>query len=213
MNEPVTAEAVKVIARSDILRSEATMALPALRHEALRPAGLEGVKAVVGSRFATFTPPDLSEGEWVAWWTDMNNACGEIPLDRLEAGMQAHINTGAQFLPKAGELRQHALAAAPSKSEQAYTRAATAVRQRNETPRIAAPRPSREEVSAMMAAFHAQMAEKAPKQAAKPQRPTPSAQVDERGISDDARRLLRRQGYAHVAPPVSDPLAPMEPAA
>ena len=57
----------------------------------------------------------------------------------------------------------------------------------------------------MMADFHARMAEKAPVRQALKLPPTPQARVDERGISDDARRQLReRFGYKHVAPPRDD---------
>jgi hypothetical protein len=201
--EPSTEQAIKVVAGSPILRSEATMALPALKAFAMRPAGPDGVRAVVGQRFATFSPPNLSDGEWEAWWSDFEAVCGDLTEERLEAGMLAYIKTGAQFLPKPGELRQHALAHAAGKWERAYAIAGTAARQAYQETKPAQPppaaRPTREEMSAMMADFQAKMQAKDPWANRKTaHRPTPSAKTDDTGISPEMRAKLEAEG--RIAP-------------
>jgi hypothetical protein len=198
LGEPSTEQAIKVVAGSPILRSEATMALPALKAFAMRPAGPDGVRSVVGPRFATFAPPNLSDGEWEAWWSDFEAVCGDITEERLEAGMLAYIRTGAQFLPKPGELRQHALASAPGKWERAYAIAGTAARQAHAETKPPPPsekRPTREEMAEMMAGFKAQMEAKDPWANRKTAyRPTPCAKVDETGMSPEMRAKLEAEG-------------------
>lgn len=139
-------EAAKTIAGNLTIREEARAALPALKAMAEHPAGEEGVFAVVSRRFASLGKPNLSEEEWRNWWADYYDACADLPLASLEAGMRAWVsNPDAQFIPKAGHLR-HLAEAAPSQTLRRYHRAKRALQiadggapSTTDAPRIADP--------------------------------------------------------------------------
>lgn len=116
------------IAMVPALVDEARAALPALRALVTAPAGPEGVKQVVATRFALYPQPARTEGEWAAWWADYFHVLAELPLVGLEAGMRMWIATPtSEFLPKPGQLRDLARLA-PSRAIARYERARQAVR-------------------------------------------------------------------------------------
>lgn len=175
-----------------------------------RPATHDEIKSIIGSRFATFPQPQRDEGEAAAFFADYFDALDGLSASMIEAGMAAHVkDPDAEFLPKPGRLAHLARTEpATGRWSRAHSRARLAVERSRALPSpMAAPasRPSKQEMSAMMADFHSRMAAKAPVVRTAPRRPTPSARVDGRGISDDARRNLReRFGYRDVAAPHDD---------
>lgn len=179
--------------------------MPGLRAEALKPATTDQIKAIIGQRFALFPQPARNDGEWAAWWADYIDALEGLTPFAIEAGMAAWVrDPEAEFLCKPGKLADLARTA-PNNNRwaRAYDRAnrataplaIAAVQPKEPTPQ--SERPSAEEIAAEMAKFHAVMKEKDPhaKYKAKASRPTPSAAVDERGVSAEMRTLLQ-QRYA-----------------
>jgi hypothetical protein len=119
-------EAIHQIATLPALLAEARKALPALKTVASAPAGNEGVKRVVGSRFAVFPQPERSDGEWAMWWADYFDVLEDVPEGALEAGMKVWLrNPANEFMPKPGQLRQLAMQA-ENPDARAYTRARAA---------------------------------------------------------------------------------------
>lgn len=209
--EPSDERAVETIAKSDILRSEAAMALPALRQAALRPAGHEEIRSIIGSRFATYPQPQRDEGEAAAFWADYYDALEGLTPAQIEAGMAAHVRAPkSEFLPKPGRLADLARS---TPTEGRWTRAHNRARQAVERaraveapPKSEAPRPTKEEIDALLAPVLEKLTAMDPFAAAKEKaaRATPSAPVDERGVSPGMRARLAEMGIAPVHP---DPTA------
>ncbi|RAK51606.1 hypothetical protein [Phenylobacterium soli] len=126
-------DACQEIASYLALREECREILPALREQAERRADQEGIRAVVGRRFATYPQPERNEGEWAAWWRDYYDALTGLSLASLEAAMREWIKrSDSQFLPKPGELRELALRT-PSRALQRYQRARRVVELSSQT--------------------------------------------------------------------------------
>lgn len=187
--------AIRTIRASDILTRQAREAMPAIRAEAMRPATVDEIKAIVGSRFVLFPQPSRKDGEWSAWWADYIDALAGLTPFAVEAGMAAWVRSPeAEFMCKPGNLRELALKA-PNENRwaKALYRAEAATRERRPPePVKAIDRPSPEEVAAVMTEFHRVMQAKDPlaKIRTKGQRPTPCAMVDETGVSEEARAML-----------------------
>lgn len=207
--EPSDERAIATVSASDILRSEAAMALPALRQAALRPATHDEIKGIIGSRFATFPQPKRSEGEAAAFWADYFDALEGLTPAQVEGGMAAYIREPhAEFLPKPGRLRELATSSASiGRWTRAHARARAAVERSRQADRPALAddsRPSAEEVQALLGPVLEKLAGIDAKRAAKakPRQPTPSAMVDGSGTSSEMRQLWQRQGYnPHPAQP------------
>jgi hypothetical protein len=201
LDEPSDAKAVATIAASDLLRSEAAMALPALRQAALRPATHDEIKGVIGSRFATYPQPQRSEGEAAAFFADYFDALGGLTAAQVEAGMAAHVREpGAEFLPKPGRLRELAKASETvGRWTRAHNRARSAVERARsaDAPRPASePRPSREEIAVLVGPVLEKLTSMDPfaQARAKASQPTPGGRPDEHGVSPEMRALMQRQG-------------------
>lgn len=124
---PSSADAIEAIARSPVLVSEAARALPALREAATTPAEYEGVKRVIGRRFALFPQPERSDGEWKEFWADYVDVLGHLPEGAVEAAMAAWVRLpDAEFLPKPGKLLDLARTT-PNRAVRAYERARAAM--------------------------------------------------------------------------------------
>lgn len=184
LDETIDAKAIDVIAKSDLLRSEAAMALPAIRQAALRPATEAEIRDIIGSRFATYPQPERDHGETAAFWGDYFDALGGLTPAQIEGGMKAHVaDPKSEFLPKPGRLADLARQSAfPGKWTRAHNRARAAVEQARAA---AAPVPVGEVEKPDPEVVKAQLAETLEKltardslnQAAKKarRRPTPSA--------------------------------------
>lgn len=188
--------AIRTIRDSAILSGEARMARPALRQEALKPATQDEIRAIIGPRFALFPQPQRTDGEWAAWWAEYFDALEGLTPYAVEAGMAAWVKSPeAEFMAKPGKLRELATTT-PNNNRwaKAHMRAqkATAI----DEAKTVAPqdRIPPEQFKAMMADTLAKLEAKQPPPARRQHaRPTPSAPVDERGVSDAARALLERQ--------------------
>lgn len=98
------------LSRDMVLLGEAENLLGDLLGKAREPAGGEGVKQVIGRRFALYPQPDRSDGEWGAWWADYCDVLEDLPKGALEAAMRSWVGSAdAEFLPKPGKLREIAL--------------------------------------------------------------------------------------------------------
>lgn len=170
-----------------------------LEAQARAPAGDEGVGRVVGKRLALFGV-NLTPEASAAWWSDYLDCLADLPESALEAGMRAHIRSGAAFMPKPGELRQLAL-----KTQNPAVRAVERARAALEwqppkaydpvampeiTPRIMRQEPTpaeKQRVREMFASYAAQIeAKKPPKvEAFKCKAP-----VDETGITAELRAVM-----------------------
>lgn len=203
LDEASDAVAVRTIAASDILAKQAREVMPALKAEALKPATTDQIKATIGQRFALFPQPSRNDGEWAAWWADYIDALEGLTPFAVEAGMAAWVrDPEAEFMCKPGKLAELARTA-PSNNRwaRAYDRAQRATApvqiaaQQPSEPTPQAERPSKEQMDALMAEFHAVMKDKDlfAKIRAKAARPTPSARVDNTGVSEEMRQLLARQ--------------------
>ena len=176
--------------------------MPALRQAALTPATHDQIKTVISTRFALFQPPQRTDQEWAAWWADYFDALSDLTPFAVEAGMAAWVKQPeAEFMCKPGKLRELAMntpndnrwARAHSRAERAtYVEPAPVPVEQEDR----SDRPSSEEIAAVMAEFHAKMADKDPiaKLQAK-RRPPPCAAVDNTGVSAEMRELLQ-QRYA-----------------
>lgn len=163
LDEPTDAKAVAVIAKSDLLRSEATMMMPAMRHAALRPASEKEIRDIIGSRFGTFPQPQRDEGEAMAFWADYLDALAGLTPAQIEGGMKAWVSDPkAEFLPKPGKLAELARQSTQvGRWTRAYNRAQAAVvaSQKHEAPALAGPKHSPEEVRALVAETLAALSE------------------------------------------------------
>lgn len=194
--------AVEDIVRDVVLLEEAKAVLPALKAVAEHRAGEEGVRAVVGRRFALYPQTERNEAEWSAWWADYFDVLSDVPLSCLEAAMRVWIaRPGAQFMPKPGELRDLAFRT-PSKTLQRYQRAKRAVQMAadphamrmlsTDVPPDDGSESSVTEVHRMLAEFKAAVAGRQ-----KPVIPAPRASTagkpDERGLTKEMREWLARK--------------------
>jgi hypothetical protein len=184
LDETSDTKAIEVIAKSDLLRGEAAMAMPALRAAALRPASPDEIRTIIGSRFPTYPQPKRTEGEAAAFWADYFDALEGLTPAMVEAGMAAHVkDPKAEFLPKPGRLAELAKTTPTTgRFTRAYNRARSAViaSQKAAEPKpVVEERPSPEAVKAMVAETLAALAETPTAKAAaarkKALRPTPSA--------------------------------------
>ncbi|QBX38656.1 hypothetical protein E4M02_11075 [Brevundimonas sp. S30B] len=203
LEEPSDDVAIGVIAKSDLLRGQASMMLPELRQEALRPASPADIMGILRSREQTFGDlrTERTEAEWAAFFADYFEALNGLTASQIEAGMVAYIALpDSEWSPKPGKLA-HLAKTTPSTGRftRAYNRArAAVVASQPAVPKPEEPRPSAEEVQVMMANFHRAMADKDPfaKLKAKARQPTPSAKVDDTGVSAEMRALWARQRAA-----------------
>lgn len=184
LDETSDAKAIEVIAKSDILRSEATMAMPALRAAAQRPATPDEIRTIIGSRFPTYPQAKRTEGEAAAFWADYFDALDGLTPAMIEAGMATHVrDPKSEFLPKPGRLAELAKAVPwAGRFNRAYNRARAAVvaSQKAAEPKpVVEERPSPEEVKAMVAETLKALAETPTAKAAaarkQAMKPTPSA--------------------------------------
>lgn len=195
--------AIDTIRKSSILLAEAEKAVPALRDAALTPATDAQIRSIIGQRFALFPQPERSDGEWAAWWLAYFDALAGLTPFAIEAGMAAWVRSpDAEFMCKPGKLAELARTVPnDNRWAKAHHRAVEATKPKDEPaappPKASEHRPTADQVAAMMADFQAKMADKDPfaKMRLK-SRPTPSAKVDETGISPEARALLQRQRTA-----------------
>lgn len=204
LEHPTDATAVKVIAESDILRSEAAMAMPALRQAALRKASHAEIRDIIGSRIATFPQPERDAGETAAFWADYYGALEGLTAAQVEGGMKAWVaDPAAEFLPKPGKLAELGRKSdQPGRWTRAYNRARAAVEMSRASQAVAPtavePKPSAEEVQAMLAqTLDALTAKDRLKQAAKEARrkPTPSAPLPAGShMSAEMRAKLEAEG-------------------
>lgn len=197
------------IVRSPRMLAEARQALHAIRCCATQPAGEEGVQQVVGRRLVTYPQARMGDGEWAAWWQDYYDACADLTTEALEAGMAAWVrNPTSQFMPKPGQLRELAQQT-PNRAVRAYTRITDALRLADRPPveELPArtgplpepePRPTREEVATMLAAYRAQQT------ARKADLPDTSmranyGRTDERGLTPQMRAILAARQPADLS--------------
>lgn len=165
--------------------AEAKMSLPMLRQQAAAAAGPEGVRRVIGARFALYPPPTLSPPEWAAWWASYFDVLADLPEPALEAAMSAYIrDPKAEFMPKPGKLRALALET-PNMAVRAYDRARKAV----EASRPAAPMGPRadvEDVKRMLEEYR----ERLPKKPERAEIPPFVAETDGTGLTLAMRELM-----------------------
>lgn len=189
-------DGIEWIAQNRALLVETEAALPALQHVATVKAGRDGVKAVVGRRFALYPQPQRSDAEWAAWWADYFDVLEGVPLASLEAAMRAYVaDPESEFIPKPGRLRELAFLT-PCRSLQRYQRARSAVALANTPQRLAGP-PAEDsaKVREMLAEF------KAKSMPSDTQKPAPMPSIagkpDEGGLTPQMRDLMaRRRGAA-----------------
>ena len=194
-------QAAREIAGYMALREEARAALPALRAVAEHKAGEDGVRAVLGRRFALYPQPERDDGEWAAWWADYFDALGDVPLACLEAAMREWINRPtSQFLPKPGELRDLAFRT-PSRSLQRYQRAKRAIQlydNRDTPPQIAPPEGLAVDhaaaVKKMLSEYQAAYAARQP--VARHATPSTAGKPDAGGLTAEMRALMARRASA-----------------
>lgn len=199
--EPDNNTAIEAIATDPAALAEAEAVLPSLEREARRPSGPEGVRHVVGRRFALYPQSERSDSEWAAWWSDYVAILGDVPLETLEAAMLAWCRTAADFLPKPGQLLEltrdrhgeSALAAyriraakrwSPPVSKPVYIEGT----ERDLESEAARRKAMAGEIKAIAKSFSMAVPEKP-----KPQWPGKPAPVDETGISAEMRELLAKQ--------------------
>lgn len=182
--------AVAEILAQSVLVAEARQALPALQHVATAKAGREGVKAVVGKRFALYPQPQRSDGEWAAWWEAYFDVLGDVPLASLEAAMRAYqADPQSEFMPKPGRLRELAFTT-PCRSLLRYMRAKRVVDIADAPPQIQGPKPDAADVKAMLAEFNARAM---PDENARTPLPSIAGKPDEGGLTPEMRALIARR--------------------
>lgn len=180
------------IASTPALLEEARAVLPQLRAVAEQKAGREGVKAVIGKRFALYPQPPRSEGESAAWWADYYDVLEDVPLASLEAAMRAYVaDPKSEFMPKPGRLRELAFTT-PSRSLGRYYRAKRAVQMAEEA---ALPAPERADpslVRQMVEEFNARCAARR----ATPELPSIAGKPDAGGLTPQMREAMARRAEA-----------------
>lgn len=183
------------------LREECRAALPALKAVAQHKAGEEGVRAVIGKRFALYPQPERSEGEWAAWWADYADVLADLPLASLEAGMRAWVaRPGSQFLPKPGELHELAFRT-PSKTLRRYQRAKRAMDllDNPEPVALAAPEGVHVDDAAAVKKMLAEYQQATITEKRIPDLPSIAGKADEGGITPQMRAILARRAEADAA--------------
>lgn len=212
LEEATDAKAIEVIAKSDILRSEAAMMMPAMRQAALTPATLVEIRNIIGMRFATYPQPERDEGEAAAFWADYFDALQGLTPAQIEGGMKAHVqDPKSEFLPKPGRLADLARQSAhPGKWTRAHNRARAAVEKARA---LSAPAPVAQAEKPDPAVVKAQLAETLEKltardtlhQAAKKarRRPTPSAPLPAGSYMSAAMRA-KLEAEGAIAPQYDD---------
>lgn len=213
--EPSNHRAVSEIANSPTLLAECRAALPAIKANAMAPAGLEDIKRIVGAKFATFRPTHRSDAEWAMFWADYAAVLEGIPVSALEAAMEAVLNDPKiEHLPKPARIKELALMT-PNRAVKAYDRAKAAVEY--EAPkeiqklspaeiremvepiggkRLEPSDADKERVKRMMREFiEADEARKAKERKAAEQREPVCGVPDETGITEELRQSLIGRGY------------------
>lgn len=188
-------ENAEVIRRTPALRAQAEASQRQL--EILcEPAGDQVVMGALAPLVLVFGIGEQAKSQ--AFWGVYREVLADLPRIALDRAVKEYERVG-KFFPKPAEIRELALPHAETFRQAAY-RAAKAQEQAPE-PMPAAERMPREKFDALMAEFASIMADKDPflKIKAKAARPTPSAKVDERGVSDEMRALLARQYQHHGA--------------
>lgn len=179
-----------LIASDPELLGEVRAALPALKAVADAKAGTEGVKAVVGRRFAIYPQPPRTDAEAAAWWADYFDVLSDVPLASLEAGMRAYVaDPESEFMPKPGKLKELAFTTA-SRSLTRYFRAKKALEIADAPQAISGPRVRPEEVTAILADFQAKSM---PTRPVRPPMPSTAGKVDEGGLTAEMRELIARR--------------------
>lgn len=178
--------------------------MPALRQAALTPATHDQIKTIIATRFALFTPPIRKDEEWAAWWADYFDALSDLTPFAIEAGMAAWVKKPeAEFMCKPGKLRELAMSVPnDNRWAKAHKRASDATYVAPAPlpppePEDRSDRPTPEEIKSVMDDLKQKLADKDPwkQMKAKANRATPSAAVDETGVSAEMRALLQ-QRYA-----------------
>lgn len=189
-------EAAREIGRYLAIREECRQALPALKAIAEHKAGAEGVKRVISRRFPTFPPPQRSDEEWEAWWSDYYDTLSDVPLACLEAAMRAWVaRPDSQFMPKPGELRDLAYRT-PSKTLRRYQRARRAIQlaDQPEAPvSLAAPEGVAVDGPALVKQMLDEYRQKTAAAQKIPELPSIAGKADEGGVTPQMRALLARQ--------------------
>lgn len=197
-------EPVQAILADKALFLETQQAWPAFHAEMRRASGSEGVRRVIGARFALYPQPARNNEEFGAWWSDYIDALEDVPEHALEAAMKAWIRGGGEFMPKPGQLLELARNEV-SPVGRAYERMRKALEATHSKPpahitaeptpaQITHRRQSREQVKAMIADTL--------KSLKPPPRPKPvfkglPADVTETGVSQALKDLVaRRRGDA-----------------
>lgn len=184
------------IAETPALLDEVREALPQLQAVAQAPAGRDGVKLVIGKRFALYPQPQRSEGESAAWWADYFDVLEDVPLASLEAAMRAYVaDPKSEFMPKPGKLRELAFTT-PSRSLTRFYRARRAVQIADEPKALPAPPVDPSLVRQMLAEFQAATDAK---KARTPVMPSTAGKPDEGGLTPQMREVLARRQTARVA--------------
>lgn len=177
------------IAGVPALLEEARAVLPQLKAVAERKAGREGVKAVIGKRFALYPQPQRSDGEAAAWWADYYDVLEDVPLASLEAAMRAYVaDPNSEFMPKPGKLRELAFTT-PSRSLARYYRAKRAVQIAEEAALPPPERANPEAVRQIMDEFNAKTA--AGRKI--PELPSIAGRPDAGGLTAEMRAVLARR--------------------
>ena len=189
--------AIRAIACDRELLAEANRISEALDAHAGVPAGVAGVMDVIGRRFALYRQPERTQAEAQAWWEAYSDVLADVPLGSLEAAMIAWLRTGAEFLPKPGQLLA-LVGDNPGKDVLASLRARAAVRWRppeiyreveyQQPPQVTAE--NRQAIRAMAASFAKQIPTRT-KAATKPQH----GKTDARGVTPELRALMERRGH------------------
>lgn len=192
-SEPNEASALEEIASCGPLWHEAKRALPALRMDATRQAGEQGVREIIGRRFALYPQPDRSDAEWAAWWSDYYDVLADAPYASLEAAMAEYVKRpDSEFLPKPGKLLEMARQT-PNRAAMAYGRARRAVGEAEA--KEARREPSEQEKAAvgkLLSDFFAQMDGRKVERVIAPL-PATHGKPDETGITPQLRALIARQ--------------------
>lgn len=188
---------MEVISRAPLLREEAKALMSALRSEAMLPATQQQIRDIISQRFVLFPQPKRNDGEWAAWWADYIDPLKGLTPYAVEAGMAAWVrDPEAEFMCKPGKLAE--LARTTSNNNpwaRAWSRADKATRVDEAPAAIAGPKPDPEQVKALMSDVVSKLAAMDPfaKARARAARPTPSAPVDDTGMSTEMRAELAEQ--------------------
>lgn len=179
--------------------------MPVLRAAAFQECGDEGVRQVIGRRFALYPQPDRSDEEWAAWWADYLDVLGQVSWAALEAAMMSWVsNPASEFMPKPGKLLELSRTT-PNKAAKRYERCRKAVDWvgNRPLPPIAyhgdhledyapAPAADKEAVAKMLAEFKASVAKDRPVRG-EDKLPSIAGKTDETGITPEMRAILARR--------------------